>query len=87
MWFLGMLELILLEWRCKWVKFISSILKALKEQKCNDNENLMKNENDDVKTFEFLKSWSYLLIIDYKIVDAHIRPSYVELWDKFLRFL
>jgi hypothetical protein len=59
----------------------------LKEQKCNDNENLMKNENDDVKTFEFLKSWSYLLIIDYKIVDAHIRPSYVELWDKFLRFL
>jgi hypothetical protein len=31
-------------------------LKALKEQKCNDNENVMKNENDDVKTFEFLKS-------------------------------
>jgi hypothetical protein len=53
LWFFGMLELILLEWRCKWVKFISSILKALKEQKCNDNENLMKNENDDVKTFEF----------------------------------
>jgi hypothetical protein len=48
-----MLELILLQWRCKCVKFISFILKALKEQKCNDNENLMENENDDVKTFEF----------------------------------
>jgi hypothetical protein len=79
-----MLESILLEWRCKWVKFISFILKALKEQKCNDNENVMKNENDDVKTFEFFKSWSNLLIIDYKTIVAHIRPSYVESWDKFL---